>query len=181
MRILRNKNQAFAVFLMLGFFIGIIYENLISRAYSMSLNIFQDFFLEQYSQMNIVTEDYLSYIVKIRVFVFGGVCLVGCVKWKKGVVAVCLGWTGFLSGIITVQAVLWLGIKGIFLCITAMFPQILFYALAYIILFYYLYDYPQRKWNMRMTVFVISMFIIGIMFEVYLNPLLLQGFIRIFC
>lgn len=180
MKILTNKNQAFAIFLSLGFFVGILYQNIVSSTYNISFNSFQEFYLKQYSQTNIVTEDYLAYITRMRGMTFLTVCILGCMKWKKVIAAGCIGWTGFLAGIITVQAVLWLGIKGIFLCLTAMFPQMIFYGLAYMILFFYLYDYPVRKWNMQMTLFAGAMLVIGILFEAYLNPILLKGFIKIF-
>ena len=49
MRIQENK-KFLIVFCMLGFLIGIIYANMMSKDYIASMGIFSEFFLTQYSQ-----------------------------------------------------------------------------------------------------------------------------------
>ena len=51
-RIQENK-KFLIVFCMLGFLIGIIYANMMSKDYIASMGIFSEFFLTQYSQAEI--------------------------------------------------------------------------------------------------------------------------------
>ena len=146
MRSYRSKNQFFAMFLLGGFLIGILYANLISDRYIMSGGIFDDGFLKQYAKTDIVAEEYLWYILRARLVPFCVICILGCMKWKKTVVGLCIGWTGFSGGVVAVSSVISLGMKGILLCIVGMLPQILFYGFAYVILLWYLYTYPNGRW-----------------------------------
>lgn len=52
MRIRENKKH-FILFYMLGFFIGIVYANLMSKDYITSMGIFNEFFLSQYMQADV--------------------------------------------------------------------------------------------------------------------------------
>ena len=137
------------MFLLGGFLIGILYANLISDRYIMSGGIFDDGFLKQYAKTDIVAEEYLWYILRARLVPFCVICILGCMKWKKTVVGLCIGWTGFSGGVVAASSVISLGMKGILLCIVGMLPQILFYGFAYVILLWYLYTYPNGRWNIK--------------------------------
>ena len=142
MRSYRSKNQFFAMFLLGGFLIGILYANLISDRYIMSGGIFDDGFLKQYA--------------------------------KTDVVGLCIGWTGFSGGVVAVSSVISLGMKGILLCIVGMLPQILFYGFAYVILLWYLYTYPNGRWNIKKTAAAGISMAVGMILEVYTNPILMK-------
>ena len=108
-----QENRRFlALFCMLGFLIGIIYANLMSKDHIASMGIFNEFFLNQYSQEEINMPEYLWYIVRIRVMPAILVAALGCTKLRRGVVAGFLIWTGFCGGMIMTAAVLKMGIKG---------------------------------------------------------------------
>lgn len=175
----QHKNQLLIVFLVAGFFSGIIYENLISKSQGMSIQIFQSYFLSRYTQTKIIVEEYLWYVMQVRVIPFIAICILGCLKWKKLLTTFWLAWTGFLSGVLTVSAVMHLGIKGILICMVGFFPHIICYGLAYGILLIYLYQYPENQWNGVKTIFVVLMMFLGIMLEAYLNPILLRFVLRI--
>ena len=87
-------------------------------------------------------------------------------------------WTGFLLGVLTVSAVIQLGIKGILLCTVGLFPHMICYGLAYGVLLLFLYRYPHRQWNGAKTIFVGFLMFLGIVLEAYLNPILLKMIIR---
>ena len=154
MRSYRSKNQFFAMFLLGGFLIGILYANLIKT--------------------DIVAEEYLWYILRARLVPFCMICILGCMKWKKTVVGLCIGWTGFSGGVVAVSSVISLGMKGILLCIVGMLPQILFYGFAYVILLWYLYTYPNGRWNIKKTAVAGISMAVGIILEVYTNPILMK-------
>lgn len=177
MKKLNQKSQLLIVFLAVGFFMGIIYENLISRTQGMSISFFQRFYLKQYAQMEMIMEEYLWYVAQMRVFSLIILCILGCLKWKKILVIVWLSWTGFLGGILMVSAVIQLGIEGLFLCMAGIFPQIICYGLVYGILLLHLYYYPERKWNASKMIFLIITLFMGIILETYISPLLVKWII----
>lgn len=180
MRMYQNKSRFLAVFLMAGFLVGIFYANAVSGQYIASAGIFNEYFLKQYVQTEMIAEDYMWYVVRARVVPFLMVSLLGCTRWKKFLVGGVLCWTGFSGGMIAVSAVLRLGIKGLGLCIVGIMPQILFYLLPYMILLLYLYRYPSTRWSSGKTIVVCLSFVMGILLETYVNPILMKLVIKAF-
>lgn len=179
-RIFRNKSQFAAVFLMIGFVAGILYANIVSKQYVTTSGIFNEYFLKQYIQTEIIAEDYIGFVIRVRVIPFLLVCFLGCTKWKKALVGGVLVWTGFTSGMLAVSAVIRLGIKGLVLCMAGIFPQMLFYILAYVVLLLYLYRCPEGRWHIGKTIFIMLSFVIGILLETYVNPILMKIVIKAF-
>ncbi len=179
MRTHKSRNQLLFVFLAVGFFVGIIYENLFSTNSLVQTEIFSKSSLQQYLQTEIITEKYAWYVVKERILLLAIICTLGCMKWKKLFTAVCMLACGFLTGMLIVTGVLQLGLQGILLCIVGMFPQGLFYGLAYGMLFVYWWYFPERQWNRVKTIFTILMFSAGMAIEIYVNPSLVKWFIGV--
>lgn len=102
----------------------------------------------------------------------------GCTKLRKGIVAAFVLWTGFSSGLLFTSAVIKMGVKGIILCLIALIPQFLFYAAGYLALLWYLYTYPQVRWNLTKTVIFLLLMAVGILLECYVNPVIMQMFIQ---
>ena len=163
--------------LVVGFLIGIIYQNVISGSQVITNDVFLKSNLQRYLQTNLISEKYFFYVVRSRVFIFLMICLLACVKWKKLIVVIYMLFAGFVFGTFSVSAVLQLGIKGILLCIAGSLPQGIFYGAQYGILFTYWYRYPERQWNRVKTVFVITMFLVGIIVETYVNPIFVKWII----
>lgn len=179
MKLMNRKNYFLFVLLGTGFLIGIIFENIIAKNQEISVQMFQNYFLKQYSSAEIRLEEYIWYVMKIRVIPFVILCILGCFRWKKLLAVLCLIWTGFLSGILMTAAVIQLGIKGVVICIIGIFPHFLFYGIVYGILFVYLFSYPHNKWKYQKTIVVSIMMLIGIITETYLNTYFLKWFIKI--
>lgn len=180
MKLYKNRNQLLIIILAVGFFVGILYENIVSKSQGMSIDLFQSYFLKQFAQVEIVTEEYLWYVAKARVVPFLLLLLLGCLRWKKTLVSIYVCWAGFLLGIITVSAVIPLGIKGILFCLAGMVPHIIFYVLAYGMYLLHLYHYPNRHWNATKTIFIVLMMFLGIALETYLSPIIIKSIVRIF-
>lgn len=162
---------------MLGFFIGILYANIVSKQLITSTGIFSEYFLSQYVETEIIMEDYLPYILKIRVFPLLLLLLLGTTKARKPAVAGFIGWTGFSSGMLMVAAIMQMGMRGIALCAIGIAPQFFFYVFAYVIALWYLYMYPVSRWNVGKTVFVLMGLSMGVLLEVYVNPILMKMFL----
>ena len=178
MRVNKNKNQLLMLSLAVGFFIGILYENMVSKTGVDSMDLFRKSYLDEYLQMKVIAKEYLWYVVKARLIILAFFCILGCVKWKKVFAIFSVGIIGICFGMLASSAVLQIGVKGIFLCFAGLFPQGIFYGLVYGMLFAYWYGYPQRSWNHTKTVFVVFMFLVGILMETYVNPIIVKGIIR---
>ena len=70
------------------------------------------------------------------------------------------------------------GERGLLFCAACVLPQWIFYSMAYGMILVYWFHWPQKQWNHVKTVFVILMFSVGIIVEIYVNPLLLKWVIR---
>ncbi len=177
MRIQENGKH-FVLCYMLGFCAGILYANLVVKDYIISMGILSEYFLNEYSADDIQTAEYLWYVARIRmtpVLILGAL---GCTKLRKGIVAAFVLWTGFSSGLLFTSAVIKMGVKGIILCLIALIPQFLFYAAGYLALLWYLYTYPQVRWNLTKTVIFLLLMAVGILLECYVNPVIMQMFIQ---
>ena len=179
MQIHKNKNQLLIIALAVGFLFGVIYENIISKQQILTTELFTKNNLQRYLQTDIVTEKYLWYVIKGRVFSLASICILSFMKWKKTFVICCLLLIGFFLGVFSVASVLQLGIKGILLCFAGLFPHAICYIIAYSILFVYWYQSPTRNWNRAKTIFVTSSFLVGMLLEVYVNPSILKLVIQI--
>ncbi|MGF0033757.1 stage II sporulation protein M [Bariatricus sp. SGI.154] len=174
---IRESRKFLVLFCMVGFFLGIMYANLMSKDYITSMGIFNDFFLNQYSQTEIDVVEYIWYVAKIRITPVILAGALGCTKLRKVVVAVILLWTGFSGGMLMTSAVLKMGLKGLILCLVALMPHFVFYIAGYMILLWYFFTYPKARWNLSKTVSMVLFIAVGILLECYVNPVLMQMFL----
>lgn len=177
MRIQENKKY-FVLYCMVGFFAGILYANIFSKDYIISMGILNEYFLNQYSASDINIAEYLWYVARIR---FAPVLVLGMLsgtKMRRGIVAAFLLWTGFCGGLLFTSAVMKMGVKGMILCLIALVPQFVFYIAAYLALLWYLYTYPEIRWNISKTVVCLLLLFVGILLECYVNPVIMQMFVR---
>ena len=83
MKILEGKKY-FILCYMTGFFIGILYANLLSGDYMAGIGILDDYFLEQYVQTEINTAEFLWYVAYLRLLPAVFLFTFGCTKLRKG-------------------------------------------------------------------------------------------------
>ena len=178
MEFYRKKYQLPMLYL-IGFGTGILYANFIAKNYVTMTGIVHDYFLKQYTQVKIINEDYLWYLLRWRVMPLALAVCVGNLGFRRLTAAGILLWTGFAAGILSVAAVLRMGLCGMLLCIAGIFPQYIFYVPAYLLLIRYYYRYPQSEWNGTKTGFTVMMIVAGILSEVYLNPGIVRWFVKV--
>lgn len=90
-------------------------------------------------------------------------------------------WMGFVFGIMLKLFYLWYGIKGMGLCITALFPHFICYWMAYGLICRE--ADRSRMYTKNRTgplLLAIVVVIIGIVLESYVNPNLIYSYIKIF-
>ena len=150
---MRSYGKIFLALCLAGFVGGILYANTGARDHILAAGIFSDYFLEQYTQAEIQTQDYFWYILSVRAGLLGVIALMGQMKkLRRWIVAAVLVWTGFLGGLFFTAAVIKLGPVGILFCLAAIIPQALFYIAGYGIVLWYFYSFPRASWNSAKTV-----------------------------
>ncbi|HIX99804.1 MAG TPA: stage II sporulation protein M [Candidatus Dorea intestinigallinarum] len=176
---MRSYGKIFLPLCLAGFVGGILYANTGARDHILAAGIFSDYFLEQYTQAEIQTQDYFWYILSVRAGLLGVIALMGQMKkLRRWIVAAVLVWTGFLGGLFFTAAVIKLGPVGILFCLAAIIPQALFYIAGYGIVLWYFYSFPRASWNSAKTVGTILTIGVGIISESYLNPIFLKIFLK---
>lgn len=176
---MRSYGKIFLALCLAGFVGGILYANTGARDHILAAGIFSDYFLEQYTQAEIQTQDYFWYILSVRAGLLGVIALMGQMKkLRRWIVAAVLVWTGFLGGLFFTAAVIKLGPVGILFCLAAIIPQALFYIAGYGIVLWYFYSFPRASWNSAKTAGTILTIGVGIISESYLNPIFLKIFLK---
>ena len=135
------------VYLVVGFFVGVIYENVVIKMGVETLDLFFETNISLYQQTNIVTKQYFVYVLRERIVLFLGIGLLGYFKWKKVIAILLVSVVGFLSGILVILAVLELGVGGLLICGVGVLPQGIFYGLAGYLVVLYWNGYPMQRWN----------------------------------
>jgi len=176
---IQEVKKLICIVFMFGFFAGIVYLNVFARSYLVSLEIFDGYFLEQYSGNNLNTNTYIWYIAKLRLFPVICLWVISKTGYARVAGALFLLWTGFASGMILSASVFKLGMKGIILCIVGVIPHFICYITAFIMLILYLFNYPDTRWNSTKTVCMVLFLLLGIITEAYINPVLLDIFIKL--
>ena len=175
---MRESKRYLVLLCMLGFFVGIMCANLVPKEYITSMGILNDFFLNQYNTDEIEVTEYLWYIIRVRCTPLILMAAIGYGRLRKILTIIFLLWTSFAGGLIMAAAVLKMGLKGMVLCLVALTPHFFFYIAGYMILLWYFFSYPTSKWNASKTICMILFVAVGVLLESYVNPMLMQLFLR---
>ena len=123
-------------------------------------------------------KEYLWYLLRIRCVPFFMLSGLALTKLKKVSAGLFLGWTGISVGVLVSLAASNLGMKGCLLCLIGVSPQFLFYIPAYFMILKYCYESEDGRWNRQKTIFVGLMMSLGIITELYVNPVLVKLFLN---
>ena len=176
MRIFHTRKQLLAFF-MPGFLLGILYVNFAAKNYMAEPGIFSDYFLNQFRTVQVDVREYLWYLLRLRALPFLVLGGLSFTKARRAAAALFLVWAGASGGILISVAVLNMGIKGSLLCMAGLFPQFLLYIPAYLVLLWYCFAPSQGSWNRQKTLFVLLCMAVGIILELYVNPVLVKAFL----
>jgi hypothetical protein len=175
---LRENGKVFLLFYLSGFFVGIIFANTISKELILSMGIFDENFLNQYFHIDLNESQYFIYLLKTRLIPMLFLVLVGTTKFRKIMVSLMVIWTGLLNGIVISAGVLCCGFLGAVLVMCSLLPHMLFYFVGYGALLWNIYRYPKLQLNIMKLMLIFMVVTIGILTECYLNPSLVQMFIK---
>ncbi|WP_346663676.1 stage II sporulation protein M [uncultured Merdimonas sp.] len=175
---IREKGAYVLWICMAGFLVGIIYSNLIAKDEIVDMGIFQEYFLTRFTQTDFLSAEFFLFVAKVRFLPAVLLAFLGITRFRKAAAVGMLVWTGFGFGLIMAAAVIKMGVKGLALCLAAFTPHLFFYGAGYLILLWHLLKYPQIRWNYAKTAAVVLFFLCGLLLECYVNPLLLELFLR---
>ena len=175
---LEYKSRILVLFYLLGFFLGIVYMNVISRDYISAIGIFASGFTEQFIESDITDSSYLWYLVKLRALPALILSVAGTTRIRKISVAAFLIWTGLLCGVCFTSAVIGRGLTGILICLVSQLPHIGCYLFAYGILLMTIYFYPKKQWNYEKTIAFCLAICMGIALEYKANPILVKMILK---
>ena len=176
MKIFHTRKQ-FLAFFMPGFLLGIIYVNFIAGKYMAEPGIFSDYFLNQFVDAKIDVQEYLWYLLRLRAVPFLILAALSFTRARKAAVILFLIWTGASGGVLISSAAAELGMKGCLLCVAALFPQFFFFFIAFFVMLWYCYTVPQSHCNRQKTVFAVLTMSLGIIMELYVNPIVVKAFL----
>lgn len=174
-----DKNKMFSVAFFGAFIGGILYTNTIGIHYIGMTSIFNGYYLEQFTQVNILATDYIVQVLGIRMFPLIIILGLAYTKVNKIGTILFVSWIGFLWGIYLSLGVVSQGIKGVILCVLGVMPQIIFYIPAYIIGILFAYSYPSSRWNLWKTIVIGLCILCGIVVECNINPTILKWYIKL--
>ena len=180
MKHVHHKSQLLMMILVVGFFIGISYENIAIAKGLETMNLFQGDQLLLLQQMNVKTSKYMLHILKLRLYPLLGMLCLWNFRWKKVVVITGMAWIALVLGRIITGCIAIYGMKGLILCVAGLLPHFVFYVLAYRILIMYLISEIKRKWKKSNTAGFLAIFLIGLLLEVYVNPALVKYVLKWF-
>ena len=178
MKYVQHKSQLLMMILVVGFFIGILYENVALTKSLDTLQIFEEEQLEMLRYANIKQPEYIFYIIKMRSVPILAALFLWNFRWRKPVLLTGVGWAGFICGRMLVAGVIGRGARGILLCLAVLFPHFVFYVCAYLILILYLWSETKRRWKKAKTAGVLGMFLTGLLLEIYINPIVLNFILK---
>ena len=178
-RYIKNKSQLLMIVLIVGFFVGIFYTNILVRERDYEDTIFQRDILVQFVNAEIMTERYSFYVIKERLLLLVSLAIIEMIKYRKVIAVIWLTIAGFIYGTMVSLSISELGGSGILVCVAGGMPQDIFYVMAIGFLFQHWFSEPKRQWNITKMIFVLFMCALGVITEIYVNPLLMKIIINI--
>lgn len=175
----KRENKWLGLLFLTGLIVGGIGGNLLYKSNHTVFSLFERSQLQTYISVEIIPEKLMWFVIKERLLLVVGVGVLGFAKKKKLVIYGIIGFLGTISGIMIVSAIISFGMKGLLLYIAGMVPHGICYAFAFLIVLLYWNGYPYQKWNPTKSLFVSMLILVGIILEIYVNPVLLKWVISI--
>lgn len=174
---------------MVGFLIGILFTNIFGKAYILGVGLLGEYFLLHFKYTQINYNRLLMYVFQERIKLFLVICILGVTNIGIFVIGAFILWLGFSSGVLLSVAILKFGMKGIMICLSAVFPQFLIYIPVYLLYCDKLIDLKisgrstlkKQKWLQYILFIGVGLIAIsfGVVLESYINPIILKKVISL--
>lgn len=174
---------------MVGFLIGILFTNIFGKAYILGVGLLGEYFLLHFKYTQINYNRLLMYVFQERIKLFLVICILGITNIGILVIGAFFLWLGFSSGVLLSVAILKFGVKGIVICLGAVFPQFLIYIPVYLLYSDKLIDLKisgrntlkKQRWFQYVLFIGIGIIAVafGAIMETYVNPIMLKKILSI--
>lgn len=168
-----------------AFFFGIVIANVWGKELLTTYGILNTYFLKQYAYANINYDRLLYRLLWVRGKEAAAVLILGKIFRTKVVLLFLECLLAATFGILLVVAVANLGARGIFIMLGGVFPQWLFYAASMLLFFSArikkdTYSGKKIPGVAVGCTFALLLFLMGILSEAYVNPVLWQKILKKF-
>lgn len=182
-----------------GFCLGIILMNFFRQSLLMETGLLDEYTLYHLKYITIDSNVFFVYVMRERLGTVLVLTVLATTYLGLASVWIYTAFMGTAAGMLLSACVIRYGIKGLFLAVTSIFPQMLLLVPACIVLLYWCYDlcaniyFPglvYETYNIRskqkimkkviQLCMVIGVVIIGCLLESYVNPQLVINFLKIF-
>ena len=175
------KQQMFVDFL-LCFLAGIVLANLFGTESFQKNGTLTRYYLKQFQYAEVRSQELLWHVGCNRMTIFLVLLVIGTITKGKLVHALFVAWSGFAYGYFCVLSISAFGMKGVLLCLLALFPQFLAYVPVYLgIVEFSVHRREHGGWKGLAAIAVLLLvLILGILLESYINPSILQKMLTFF-
>lgn len=188
--ILRKERQQVLALFFLGFALGIIVSNLWLNGAVDDGGILSRWFLTQFSYAEIQNTQLFWYVLEKRAKTFFLLTVVGFTGAGSVLLFACLLWSGICVGGFFSVCIMQMGIFGLLLAVTSLFPQILLYVPLIFLLLKFTGNRKEGTINkcerkqknlacVAILLLAVVVLIAGICMESYINPMLLKKVIQL--
>lgn len=172
------------LFYMVGVLLGIVLLQFPDQEFLSRYGFFSESTIEQLRFMDVNGKGLFFYCLRNRGIIAVLLIVFALTNLAPVIAAVFVGWVGLGTGAWITVASIRYGIQGPLLYIAVIMPQALCYLPAFIFYIRWMMGYhmgKERVFSKMAQLFVIfALFLLGILLESYVNPILLKNFIKIF-
>lgn len=187
----KNLGYFFISFLT-GIFLGVVFVKLLGNTYIERVGVFSNYFFRQYQELKIDCDQVFFFVWKKRMTTILFLWLMGMTSAGAVFALLYSGYLGWMAGIVAMTSILRMGWQGGVIVMISLMPQIFVYGPAMLFFLSEIYEKGikrkatywvrgrrERDWRYgRIFIAVNFVFFLGIMLESYVNPTVLQYFLK---
>lgn len=175
------RQQLFIDFLSC-FLVGIILANFMGADSFQKNGSLTRYYLKQFQYADIQLQELLWHVGCERLTLFFILLIPMMIPKGRIMHGLFVAWSGFAYGYFCVMSISAFGMKGLLLCLLALFPQFCVYVPVYLgLVELSVHRRTYSSWRGITAVFIfLIILIVGILLESYINPLILQKMLKIF-
>lgn len=173
----KNPNW-YLLYFLLGFMLGAIWFQFRGKFVASESGLFSYAWIEVFLNVQIESGQLFWFCFCKRFPVLLFLLIMGMTKWRKYFISLFLGICGALFAIDYCVAAYRLGLNGFLQVFCMLFPHYIFYVIAFVLYLKWCdceVYHNVRKWQFF---FLILLFVIGLLMESYVNPIILHKILK---
>ncbi len=186
---MKKKNLGyFLIAFLTGIFLGVMSVRLLGNTYVEKTGLFSAYFFDQYQNLTINCDQVFFFVLRQRLKSILMIWLMGLTSAGAAFTLIYSGYLGCMAGIAVMTAILRMGWQGVLIVALSLIPQIFIYAPVMVFFLNEVYEKGRKRnsthwvrgkretdWKYGVLLFaVLFFFLLGIVLESYVNPVILQ-------